>query len=91
MLTFAKQKLHDINNEAESFGHWHYTYLYYTQVVYRQGDEEWLPFRDRLYDKIVGEQKSDGSWEAQIGPVYVTACNLIMLQMDKGYLPIFQR
>ncbi|MFO0924005.1 MAG: prenyltransferase/squalene oxidase repeat-containing protein [Pirellulales bacterium] len=91
MLTFAKQKLHDINNEAESFGHWHYTYLYYTQVVYRQGDEEWLPFRERLYDKIASEQKADGSWEGQINPFYVTACNLIMLQMDRGYLPIFQR
>ena len=91
MLTYSRQKLHDINNEAESFGHWHYTYLYYSQVVYRQGDEEWLPFRDRLYDKIVNEQKTDGSWEGQINPVYVTACNLIMLQLDLGYLPIFQR
>ncbi|MFM8175857.1 MAG: prenyltransferase/squalene oxidase repeat-containing protein [Pirellulaceae bacterium] len=91
MLAYAKQKLHDINNESETFGHWHYTYLYYSQVVYRQGDTEWLPFRDRLYNKIANEQKPDGSWEGQINPVYVTACNLIMLQMDRGYLPIFQR
>ena len=91
MLVYAKQKLHDINNEAESFGHWHYTYLYYSQVVYRQGDDEWIPFRDRLYDKIANEQKSDGSWEGQISQVYVTACNLIMMQLDRGYLPIFQR
>ncbi len=91
MLTYAKQKLNDINDDAESFGHWHYTYLYYSQVVYRQGDAEWIPFRDRLYDKIASEQKGDGSWEGQISPVYVTACNLIMLQLDRGYLPIFQR
>lgn len=91
MLAYCKQKLHDVNNESESFGHWHYTYLYYSQVVYRQGDEEWLPFRDRLYDKISNDQRSDGSWEAQINPTYVTACNLIMLQLDKAYLPIFQR
>ena len=25
------------------------------------------------------------------GPIYVTACNLIMLQLDKGLLPIYQR
>ncbi len=91
MLAYAKQKLNDINNEAEAFGHWHYTYLYYSQVVYRQGDTEWIPFRNRLYDRIASEQKSDGSWEGQISPVYVTACNLIMLQLDRGYLPIFQR
>ena len=76
---------------GRSFGHWHYTYLYYSQVVYRQGDELWKPFRDRLYDKIVGQQRPDGFWEGQVHPVYVTACNLIMLQLDKGYLPIYQR
>lgn len=91
MLSYTKQKLHDVNNENDSFGHWHYTYLYYSQVVYRQGDEEWIPFQRRLNDKIASEQKSDGSWEGQINPVYVTACNLIMLQLDRGYLPIFQR
>ncbi len=31
------------------------------------------------------------SWEAEINPTYITACNLIMLQLDKAYLPIFQR
>ena len=80
----SKQSLHDLG--GRSFGHWHYTYLYYSQVVYRQGDELWKPFRDRLYDKIVGQQRPDGSWQGQVHPVYVTACNLIMLQLDKGYL-----
>ena len=89
MLKFAKRSLHDLG--GRSFGHWHYTYLYYSQVVYRQGDELWKPFRDRLYDKIIGQQRPDGFWEGQIHPVYVTACNLIMLQLDKGYLPIYQR
>lgn len=91
MLKYSKETLHDINNGARAFGHWHYTYLYYSQVVYRQGDELWLPFRDRLYDRIAAEQKPDGSWEGQIHPVYVTACNLIMLQIDRGFLPIYQR
>jgi hypothetical protein len=91
MLEYSKKELHDLNSQTQSFGHWHYTYLYYSQVVYRQGDEEWLPFRDRLYDRIVAEQKSDGFWESSIHPVYVTACNLMMLQLDRGMLPIFQR
>jgi hypothetical protein len=91
MLDYSKKHLHNINNNTQSFGHWHYTYLYYSQVVYRQGDAEWGPFRDRLYEKIIGEQESNGSWTGNIGPIYVSACNLIMLQLDKGLLPIYQR
>ena len=91
MLEYCQKMLYDLANEEQAFGHWHYTYLYYAQVVYRQGDEQWLPFRNRLYDRIASQQRSDGSWDGQINPIYVTACNLIMLQIDLGYLPIFQR
>ncbi|QDU94286.1 prenyltransferase/squalene oxidase repeat-containing protein [Lignipirellula cremea] len=91
MLDYAKKQLGKIDGGANSFGHWHYTYLYYAQVMYRQGQEEWGPFRDKLYDKIVSEQTGDGGWTGNIGPIYVTACNLIMLQLDKAYLPIYQR
>jgi hypothetical protein len=91
MLAYAKDNLHEISDGSRSFGHWHYTYLYYSQVVYRQGDEMWKPFRSRLYNRIISDQRPDGFWEGQIHPVYVTACNLIMLQLDRGYLPIFQR
>ena len=91
MLKYSKDALHDISDESRAFGHWHYTYLYYSQVVYRQGNDIWIPFRDKLYQRIVSDQRSDGYWEGQIHPVYVTACNLIMLQLDRGYLPIYQR
>lgn len=91
MLEYCKKNITGVGGGAASFGHWHYTYLYYAQVMYRQGDKEWAPFRDQLYDKIVGEQTADGSWTGNIGPIYVTACNLTMLQLDKGFLPIYQR
>jgi hypothetical protein len=92
MLRYCKQHLHRVGAGAQdSFGHWHYTYLYYAQVVYRLGEDEWAPFRDALYDKIVKEQTPAGSWSGNIGEIYVTACNLIMLQLDKGLLPIYQR
>ena len=91
MLAYCRKTLHEIATENQAFGHWHYTYLYYSQVVYRQGNAEWIPFRGQLYARIVSEQQSDGSWNGQIHNVYVTACNLIMLQLDLGYLPIFQR
>ena len=91
MLNYSRKELHEVKKVDDAFGHWHYTYLYYSQVVYRQGDEEWLPFRDRLYTQIEGDQGSEGSWEGQIHNIYISACNLIMLQLDLGYLPIFQR
>lgn len=91
MLEYCKKNLRGIGGGARSFGHWHYTYLYYSQVMYRQGAKQWEPFRDKLYDKVVNEQTASGSWTGNIGPIYVTACNLIMLQLDKAYLPIYQR
>lgn len=92
MMKHARDSLHDeLTDAGAAFGHWHYTYLYYSQVVYRQGDEEWLPFRERLYRRIVSEQKSGGQWDGQISPAYITACCLIILQLDLGLLPIYQR
>ncbi len=91
MLDYAKKNLHTIASSVQQFGHWHYTYLYYSQVVYRQGNEEWAPFRDRLYARIVEEQLADGSWTGNVASIYVTACNLIMLQLDRALLPIYQR
>jgi len=92
MLKYTKDKLHNVSSGSRSYGHWHYTYLYYSQVVYRQGSKEWAPFRDKLYDKIVKEQNAaDGSWSGNIGQIYVTAINLTILQLDKAFLPIYQR
>ena len=91
MWEYSKKRLHNIG--ADNYGHWHYTYLYYTQVVYRQGPDVWNPFRNKLYNRLTVGQKPDGSWkdDNSIGSAYVAACNLIMLQMDNGYLPIYQR
>ena len=37
MLEFCKKNLQNLSEGPNSFGHWHYTYLYYSQVMYRQG------------------------------------------------------
>lgn len=91
MLDYCQKNLYHIGNAASAFGHWHYTYLYYSQVVYRQGNSLWTPFRDQLYSHIVNQQQTSGCWEGNIGPIYATSCNLIMLQLDQAYLPIYQR
>lgn len=90
MWKYTKKHLHNIS--SDTYGHWHYTYLYYTQVVYRQGPDVWNAYRDKLYNRLVNGQKPAGNWSgSNVGDIYVTAMNLIMLQMDYGYLPIYQR
>ena len=91
MWKYSRRNLHKLDNDG-LFGHWHYAYLYYTQVVYRQGLEQWNPFRDKICNRIKKEQRPDGHWrEDNVNDVYGTAINLIILQMDYGYLPIYQR
>ena len=91
MWQFCKSHLHEVGATAtESW--WHYSYLYYSQVVYRQGPDVWDPFRDLLVKRLLRLQKDDGRWGTDhLGAVYPTSINLIILQLDFGYLPIFQR
>ena len=91
MMKYCKKNLYLLDN-VRHFGHWHYTYLYYSQVVYREGGEAWSKFRDKLYSRISREQNAQtGKWTGDIAPVYVTSINLTILQLDKGLLPIYQQ
>ncbi len=90
MMAYCKKNLYRMDN-VRHFGHWHYTYLYYSQVVYREGGQSWRTFRDKLYTRIAREQNSQtGKWTGDIDPVYVTSINLTILQLNKGLLPIYQ-
>lgn len=90
MLKYCQDNLDSIS--TSQYGHWHYTYLYYSQVMYRQDQETWAKYRGRLQKHIFGKQQGRGAWpDEQNGEIYSTACNLIMLQLDNGFLPIFQR
>ncbi len=89
-LKYCKEQLSDIANQG--FGHWHYAHYYYSQVMYREGGSEWEAYRDKLSARLVAENGADGSWsQGYIGPVYTTAINLTILQLQNGALPIYQR
>lgn len=80
------------DNRSDSYGHWHYAHYYYAQVVYRQGGEKWASYSKTIFDRLLEQQAADGSWsEGYIGGIYTTALNLTILQLDNGYLPIYQR
>ncbi len=73
-------------------GHFHYMHLYYSQVVYRKGDKKWERYMKDVGGKILRSQSASGAWQqGHIGPIYTTAICTTILQMDNGYLPIYQR
>lgn len=90
LLEYCRKNLLNISNRG--FGHWHYAHYYFAQVEYREGGKTWEDYRDRVYSQIVNEANSDGSWiQGYIGPVYTTAINLTILQLESATLPIYQR
>jgi len=93
MLDYAEKHLGNIANNG--FGHWHYAHFYYAQVMYREGGKKWDTYRKQIEERLVSEAQNDRdglSWpQGYIGPVYTTATNLTILQLDRGTLPIYQR
>lgn len=87
---YCNKNLGNISNEG--FGHWHYAHYYFSQVKYREGSKSWDEYRDKIFARLVKEANPDGSWtQGYIGPVYTTAINLTILQLENGALPIYQR
>ncbi len=90
LQSYCRRHLDNISNE--SFGHWHYAHYYYSQVCYREGGKAWEEYRRKVFDRLLAEANPDGSWsQGYIGPVYTTAINLTILQLENGVLPIYQR
>jgi len=92
LLAYCDKKVWPGTQHGSYFGHWHYTHYYFAQVMYRLGDEKWNKYFDWVSESIIHKQSASGSWkEGHIGPVYTTAINTTILQLDNGYLPIYQR
>ena len=65
---------------------------YSGSIVRGEGEKPWTAYRDKIFSKILSEAGTDGSWnQGYIGPVYTTAINLTILQLENGTLPIYQR
>lgn len=92
MRTYCERTIWPEKPLKSSSGHWHYMHFYYAQVIYRQGGDRWNKYRREMEEKLLKEVGSGGAWsDRQIGTVYTTAINCIILQLDKGFLPIYQR
>ena len=93
LLEYCRQNVWPGKGGANQlFGHWHYSHYYYSQVVYRLGDEEWNKYFAETSKEILSKQSANGAWkDGHVGEVYNTAMNATILQLDNGYLPIYQR
>lgn len=92
LLAYCKSNLSASGEDRNSFGHWHYAHYYYAQVLYRQGGDEWKAYYSAISKNILRKQSHDGSWqEGHVGPVYTTAINATILQLENGFLPIYQK
>lgn len=72
--------------------HYYYGQYYATQAMYLAGGNWWRSWWGAVREDLMQRQSGNGGWlDNQIGGAYSTAMALIILQMPKRYLPIFQR
>jgi hypothetical protein len=72
--------------------HYFYGQYYAVQAMYMAGGEYWERWWPAIREELLRRQASNGGWiDHQVGGAYATSMALIILQMPKRYLPIFQR
>jgi len=77
---------------AATRSHYFYGQYYAVQAMYLAGDEHWALWWPAIRTELTELQNDDGSWDDRsVGKPYGTAMALIILQMPKRYLPIFQK
>lgn len=91
-LDYCKRTISLGGDARTVMGHWFYAHLYYAQVMYLAGDENWAMYFPQVRDHLIAAQQEDGSWQGDyVGRVYGTAVALIILQLPYNQLPIMQR
>lgn len=72
--------------------HYFYGQYYAAQAMYLAGGDRWKVWWPAIRGELLTMQSPDGSWsDPHYGSAYGTAMALIVLQMPKRYLPIFQK
>jgi hypothetical protein len=75
-----------------SRAHYFYGHYYAVQAMYLAGGKHWQEWWPAIRQELLETQNDTGTWADQsIGDTYGTAMALIILQMPKRYLPIFQK
>ncbi|NQT92416.1 MAG: terpene cyclase/mutase family protein [Lentisphaerae bacterium] len=81
-------------------GYFFFSAFYMTQGMFQIGEPVWGPFIDAMRGVLLEHQVGDGSWpypaddmrQSQLaGPAYPTAMAVLILSLEKQYLPMYQR
>lgn len=72
--------------------HYFYGHYYAVQACFLAGGKTWSEWWPAIRKELMDSQQPDGLWaDPSAGEDYGTAMSLIILQMPKRYLPIFQK
>ena len=72
--------------------HYYYGHYYAVQAMYLAGGERWETWWPAIRDELLGKQSTGGGWlDSAVGGAYSSAMSLIIIQVPKRYLPIFQK
>lgn len=72
--------------------HYFYGHYYAAQAMFLAGGDAWAQWWPQIRQELIATQHGAGTWDdASAGESYGTAMALIILQMPKRYLPIFQK
>jgi hypothetical protein len=78
------------NNASQA--HYYYGQYYAVQSMYLAGGQYWATWWPAIREELIQRQQPDGVWQdPSIGNIYGSSMALIVLQMPKRYLPIFQK
>jgi hypothetical protein len=76
---------------GQRYSHYFYGQYYAAQAMHIQGGDLWTEWYPAIRAEILSKQTREGCWMDSIGNDYGTAMALIILQMPKSRLPLFQR
>lgn len=78
--------------DQNAAAHYFYGHYYAVQSMYLAGGDAWAVWWPHARTELLARQTKSGSWEdPSVGPAYGTSMALIVLQMPKRLLPIFQK
>ena len=85
---------------AQYRGYFFVSTFYMLQGFFQMGGTDYDDFLHKLRKVLVDQQRGDGSWpfppgsnaeRIGVGPVYPTANAVLILALDRQFLPVFQR
>ncbi len=72
-------------------GHYQYGHYYASQAMFLAGGKYWRDWYPKVSKEFIDSQRTDGSWEGDVGREYGTAMIVLAVIVPNRYLPIFQR